>query len=311
MAIYKCKKCGKEFESDSAENAASCPFCGAEQSKKSKLKSGGKKIGKIFKIVITAVAILIIIGVFLTSVIIPKINQISGESSNSSDTAQDAGKAIANLKKRGVYDVLKSACVGDVCVFGRFEQDNNKSNGAEDIEWRVIDKKENKILLISKYVLDCQRFYQSYSNTTWEKSYIRKWMNDEFYHTAFDSNEQYIIKKSTVTAEANPDHKSDAGSDTIDRIFLLSVAEAEKYFKSDELRRCAPTKAAISHGVWTSFGEKTTEGEDTCFWWLRTPGRSGNFACGVNRSGSISIPGFSVGNDGYGVRPAMWISFEE
>ena len=38
--------------------------------------------------------------------------------------------------------------------FGKYEQDNSLDNGKEDIEWIVLEKNENKFLLISKYILD-------------------------------------------------------------------------------------------------------------------------------------------------------------
>ena len=39
---------------------------------------------------------------------------------------------------------LKSANIGDYVFFGTYEQDNNNSNGKEDIEWLVLEKKEGK-----------------------------------------------------------------------------------------------------------------------------------------------------------------------
>ncbi len=44
--------------------------------------------------------------------------------------------------------------VGDVIYFGSYEQDNNLSNGKEEIEWIVLAKENRKALLISKYALD-------------------------------------------------------------------------------------------------------------------------------------------------------------
>ena len=41
-------------------------------------------------------------------------------------------------------------------TFGTYEQDGNASNGAEPIEWYVLDEKDGKKLLVSKYILDAQ-----------------------------------------------------------------------------------------------------------------------------------------------------------
>ena len=49
---------------------------------------------------------------------------------------------------------LASYNVGDVFTFGRFEQDGRTGNGAEPIEWIVLDKQNGKILVISKRGLE-------------------------------------------------------------------------------------------------------------------------------------------------------------
>ena len=47
--------------------------------------------------------------------------------------------------------VIKQADVGHYVSFGSFEQDNNLNNGKEEIEWLVLAKEGNKVLLISRY----------------------------------------------------------------------------------------------------------------------------------------------------------------
>ncbi|MCR5488878.1 MAG: hypothetical protein K6F03_02285, partial [Saccharofermentans sp.] len=37
---------------------------------------------------------------------------------------------------------------GDFITFGKYEQDNKKSNGKEDIEWIILDRQGDKFLLI-------------------------------------------------------------------------------------------------------------------------------------------------------------------
>lgn len=53
---------------------------------------------------------------------------------------------------------LKSLKVGDTFTFGHYEQDNNSSNGKEPIEWLVLDRKGNEVLVISKYCLDSKPY---------------------------------------------------------------------------------------------------------------------------------------------------------
>lgn len=44
--------------------------------------------------------------------------------------------------------------VNDHVFFGHYEQDNDLTNGAEAIEWRVLKVENGEALLISQYALD-------------------------------------------------------------------------------------------------------------------------------------------------------------
>ena len=83
--------------------------------------------------------------------------------------------------------MIKQAKVGDYVVFGQYEQDNDTSNGKEDVEWLVLDVQEDRALLISKYLLDCKPYNTTDDHVTWETCTLRKWLNDEFINTAFST----------------------------------------------------------------------------------------------------------------------------
>ena len=91
-----------------------------------------------------------------------------------------------------IAEELSSANIGDYVTFGTYEQDNNESNGAEEIEWQVLDKKDGKVLLLSKYALDCKQYNAEWEYVTWETCTLRSWLNEEFYKTAFTSKEAAI-----------------------------------------------------------------------------------------------------------------------
>ena len=95
----------------------------------------------------------------------------------------------------GLFSITVNAAttnVGDVITFGKYEQDNDLSNGSEDIEWIVLDKKDGNLLLLSKYGLDtkvvCDNADISYE-ATWETSNTRLWLNGDFYDSAFSSDD--------------------------------------------------------------------------------------------------------------------------
>ncbi len=199
--------------------------------------------------------------------------------------------------------------MGDAITFGHYEQDNNTANGAEPIEWQVLAREGNRILVISRYALDCQPYNNSFMNVTWESCTLRSWLNGRFLRAAFTSEEQAVIPTVTVNADRNPDYSTSPGNSTTDRVFLLSITEAKQYFISDEARKCAPTAYAIAHGAYVSSTYKV-DGNGTCLWWLRSPGHNSYHAPNVDIDGSVLTHGFLVNYDNYGVRPALWIDLE-
>ncbi|MBQ0027584.1 MAG: serine/threonine protein kinase [Lachnospiraceae bacterium] len=196
--------------------------------------------------------------------------------------------------------------IGDTITFGRYEQDNNFNNGKEDIEWIIVDKNEDSILLVSKYALVCERYNSIYENQPWDMSSIRSWLNSEFVYETFDNKEMSMIRTTRVVAEMNPQYSTFPGGDTEDMVFLLSINEVNRYFISDELRKCAPTAYAVAQGAYVS-SSKTLEGEATCWWWLRTPGDGFKDAANVNGNGVIRYGGYGVSPIDGCVRPALWI----
>ena len=212
----------------------------------------------------------------------------------------------SDQKKREIFHLymsskIKLANIGDTVTFGKYEQDNNPSNGKEDIEWLVLAKDDNKALVISKYALDCQQYNTSFANVTWETCSLRQWLNETFINNAFSDEEQKQIKRTTVPADKNPDYNTTPGNATNDKVFLLSIKEAEKYFSSGSARQCKPTKYAVAKGAFVHIDN------DNCWWWLRSPGISSGSAALVNYFGSIHYYGHRVSQAGDAVRPALWI----
>ena len=197
--------------------------------------------------------------------------------------------------------------IGNTVILGQYEQDNNSSNGKENIEWIVLATEGNKSLLISKYALDCKPYNTKSGKTTWENCTLRGWLNQSFFNASFSSDERTMIPYVTISAEKKAGSTSNP-NDTSDRVFLLSISEAEKYFKSNEDRICEPTAYAIAQGVLAYKGNKVYT--DTCEWWLRSLGSSAGKAICVDTDGSIDsvFNQSTVGYDHIAIRPAVWIT---
>lgn len=198
---------------------------------------------------------------------------------------------------------IEEATVGDIIVLGSTEQDNNAENGNEDIEWLVLAKEDNRLLVVSKKVLASMAM-RSDRAVPWESCPVRTWLNDTFLKESFSEEEQEMIQEVTVTTEDNETFGTDGGNDTTDKLFLLSYEEATKYFDSDEARMCEATDAAIVEG------EYLLDPKGMSRWWLRNQGYSVNRFMRVSGGGVIS----EVGEDAeyatrVGVRPAMWIAY--
>ena len=189
--------------------------------------------------------------------------------------------------------------VGSVIKFGNYPQ--NDQYKKEPIEWRVLAVEGGKALVISKYALDCKSYNEELEDTSWEKCTLRKWLNNDFMNSAFSNTEQSLILLSEVTADKDPRYNTNQGYDTDDKIFLLSVKEAEQYFKNDEDRKCNPTKFAVNNGAYQKEGQ--------CWWWLRSLGRNSSLASFVYFDGSVHFGGH-VDNDDVSVRPALWINLK-
>ena len=323
--IYACQK--KIEEIKAKEEADRLEAERKAEERRIAAEKAAKKRKKAFAIGTPIVAACIAFLIVLTTVIIPnsKYNAAVALMNNKKyDEAITAFEAMDGYKDSenqlencyiGKYgeekwNKIKNIKVGDTYTFGAYEQDNSTSNGKEAIEWTVLDKDGMSLLLISKQALDCQQYNTSYTDVTWESCSLRKWMNGTFLNKAFNAEEQAQIQNTTVSADKNPEYNTNPGNATTDKVFLLSINEVEKYFNSDEARKCAPTAYAKAQGAYTSDSYKTASGAATCCWWLRSPGNTRNRAALVTYDGSVHYYGNYVSSDTGAVRPALWINLD-
>ncbi|MBR5383935.1 MAG: hypothetical protein IK133_08950 [Clostridia bacterium] len=201
---------------------------------------------------------------------------------------------------------------GDLVTFGRYEQDNDLSNGAEPIDWLVLSVRNGKALILSQYGLDCRKYHSSPFDITWEDSATRAWLNSTFLEDAFTSEEQAAIQITTVpndSSQCNSKWDSIGGNNTQDRIFLLSYQEAGTYFRRIYERKCLPTEYALAQGAFTDQYERI-DGNPVGIWWLRSPGRTQEDAAHVSSTGSCNSYSSVSFMASYMIRPAMWVSLD-
>ncbi len=196
----------------------------------------------------------------------------------------------------------------------------------EPLKWQVLDPKKG--LVLSKRIIDSQAYsntvykngtdaygkvaywnnasYTKYAND-YATSSIRKWLNEDFYNTAFTSTQKQNILPTTLDNSAySTDYSQFDSVSTTDNVFLLSYSEAQNtsYGFTDNIRSTETREAggstayALAQGLY-SFSDKK--------WRLRSAGDHSSHACHVNKFGSVSSDTF-VGSACYGIRPALRLS---
>lgn len=210
-----------------------------------------------------------------------------------------------NYKKEKLLSKIIDSQKGDIISYGHYFK-NKTSNVKKNIKWIVLERYENKILVISKDVLDCKQYHsvKPKYGATWEICDLRKWLNTSFISVAFSELEEKMISTATVTADINPSHADvKQGNNTKDRVFLLSIKEVNTYLKSKNERQCTATNYVLEKGVYETKGY--------CNWWLRTSGLfSGLMAAYVDWKGEVQETGSDILLDNLAIRPAMWIDLE-
>ena len=137
----------------------------------------------------------------------------------------------------------------------------------------------------------------------WQDCTLRSWLNGIFLEESFNSREQEQIIISNLPSSGHAQNSKKRGQETQDKIFLLTVSDAERYFSTQSDRKCGTTEYARSVG-------KEIDKDGNCYWWLRTTGKYKNKASIVSYDGYVYSDGWSVNDDRLAVRPALWINLD-
>lgn len=124
-----------------------------------------------------------------------------------------------------------------------------KSERDYTITWRVLDDTDDILTLITEKAVDGKPYNETREVVSWSTCSLRRWLNNSWINEAFSSEE-----RSLVTLDGSP---------VSDKVYLLRVDEAEKYFSSNSDRICGCSPYAIEQGI----ESKALPGR--CTWWLR------------------------------------------
>ncbi len=254
------------------------------------------------------------------------------ESSDEEESSTDSISHESELSETAIAikEELRNCEEGNTLLFGSFEQDDNLDNGSEMIEWVVLEKNDDTILLISKKSLMIDQYkvfddeddrQQNTRHISFVKSDVYKWLNSEFYESAFDADEKQVIADSEISVDLlgkrvegytgdikNPPVEVTEGTveegTAVVKLFILNEEETLKYFPSDEDRRASLTPYAASM-LYRDFGENLE-----FQWWLRTRPNVLTQER-VETDGSINKNAKTVMHEFAGIRPVMFVDVSE
>ncbi len=183
----------------------------------------------------------------------------------------------------------------------------------ERIKWKVLQNDGKTLFVVADKAIDCKSYNEECTDVTWETSTMRKWLNTSFYNTAFSDREQNDIVAQTVINENDPEHGTNGGKNTNDKIYLLSRGEmmnetygfCNSHSISSVSRRIKTSDYANARGTDRS---STSKYEGNGWWWLRSPGTSSSGAVVGSAYGYLYWGTSNVSNGNYGVCPALHIN---
>lgn len=200
--------------------------------------------------------------------------------------------------------------IGDKITFGSYD-------------WRILDIKNGKALIITEYIIGQKPYNDFKGAVTWADSYIRRYLNGEFYES-FTLEEQSRIHQTQIKNDNNPWYDSDGGEDTEDHVFLLSIEEVVCLYFGDS-RRFLENRTASQRYWFQNKDENNIKRQSSYdgyswWWWLWSPGRDNKRGVYIHGDGNVGIQGngtYKYGSktihplteENYGgVRPALWLS---
>lgn len=192
--------------------------------------------------------------------------------------------------------------------FGHYP--TGSSGEIAEVEWLILDKIDDRVLLLSKNVIDFLPVHKKSDRVTWETCILRKWLNSDFINTLLTEEEQRMLSLTTLSVDTlmsgilcnicNP---------TEDRVFLLSAKECFKYFTSDLSRAGHTTPYADEK---RKEKDKANMNRDKLCrsWWIRKDGSAHNESGIVSSDGYVFTFGGFKNREIGGLRPAMWVNIE-
>jgi hypothetical protein len=341
-----CTNCGKEV----SEGTKFCSNCGVAQEQAGIVygdsplvvqRTATKRSPALIIAIIVVICICVIAGiVFLPGLLgvdgSGNVSQSGSTTIGTGSSGQTGAESQSPVSKEPL--IVESAEIGDVVEIA-----------GSEYKWRILGKTNGKALLITDEIVDMRAYNKltseqrawikdnpgsstppDYFATTWAECSLRKWLNEDFFKTLPNAMRQQISVTDVVNDDS-PEYGTSGGEDTKDKVFCLSIDEANQHFSGDEDRitKFYPSDAQmrdiaerISNNPYFNPEEKYSTAENAeenlriqievsnnnRLWWLRSPGYDYFHAAVVDNDGGVIDDGYGVDYDSVGVRPTLWLN---
>lgn len=153
-------------------------------------------------------------------------------------------------------------------------------------DWIIVDRYDNKALLMKKTAITGVAYNDTLETTTWESSTLRQRLNSTFINNNFSEAEIKQIALVNSAGEGNLIYGTSGGNTTLDSLFILSIKEQKKYMDMGKLPKLKGNS------------------------WLRNPGNSLESAAFLSSDGSIMNYGYAVSSTNLVTYPCMWFNYK-
>jgi hypothetical protein len=213
------------------------------------------------------------------------ISSVAGSAANLSSAVTAPAVTSSAVSSPVNYAVEAAVDSGGTAIVAAILRGKKKNLLFGGYYWQVMETQKDKVLLVAEKFTEKRPYNTDCVPCTWETCTLRQYLNGEFYNK-FGTAHKALILTAELPNQVSAKPKPKGGKNTNDKIFLLSVDEAKKYFSDDSAR--------ILKGGW---------------WWLRSPGSGGDRAAYVDGKGGAEGNSLDVTSSG-GVRPALWLSLK-
>lgn len=200
-----------------------------------------------------------------------------------SETPEDALNGLSILAMEGYQDSADHLVAIEKKIISKADMQNGKVK-VGNMEWRILERDEEKALLLKDAGISDKTFCKKKGSCTWAESEARRWLNDDFLTENFCEAEIANMQETEVKTPDHPVYGTSGGETTKDKVFLLSMDEVTKY-------------KDLIHPTETN-------------WWLRSPGANAGSMAFVYTDKTVMDYGYDASVPKFSFKPVLYFKLK-